>query len=246
MELCVERVGQGPRRLLFAHGWISTRRMWYDVVERLDVSQYTSYLMDFRGCGLSDRPMEGHDLKGYASDMHAVLNDIGAPVTVVGHSMGAKIAQYVAADRPRNLERLILVAPGTAKGVRLNEKHRALSLEAFGSRKRIREFQRAAMVGQVTPEVLERLVDDALTGQREAWFGWYDHGRSTDFSERLSRIDVPAIAVAGARDPLAPPSRVKADVAEAIEGCLFSMLRNAGHNLPVETPAEIAGVIERF
>jgi len=246
VQLCVERIGDGPRNLLFAHGWISARRMWYDVVARLDALRYTSYLMDFRGCGLSDRPMEGHDLAGYASDLQSVLTSIAQPVTVVGHSMGAKIAQYVASDRPQNLERLILVAPGSAKSVRLSEKHRTLSLAAFGRRERIRAFQRAAMVRGVPAEVLERIVDDALTGQREAWFGWYDHGRNIDFSERLSRINVPAIAVAGGRDPLAPPSRVKHDVAEAIEGCLFLMLRNAGHNLPVETPAEVAGVIDRF
>lgn len=246
VQLCVERAGSGPRRLLFAHGWISARRMWYDVVSRLDEARYTSYLMDFRGCGLSDRPMEGHELEGYASDLRAVLKSIGEPVTIVGHSMGGKIAQYVAAERPENLERLILVAPGSSKAVRFNEKHRALSLEAFGSRERIKAFQRAAMVREVSAEIMERLVDDALTGQREAWFGWYDHGRNADFAERLASINVPAIAVAGGRDPLAPPSRVKRDVAEAIDGCLFLMLRNAGHNLPVETPAEIAGVIDRF
>lgn len=246
VQLCVERAGSGPRRLLFAHGWISARRMWYDVVSHLDESRYTSYMMDFRGCGSSDRPMEGHELEGYASDLRAVLESIGEPLTVVGHSMGGKIAQYVASARPENLERLILVAPGSAKAVRLNEKHRALSLEAFGSRERIQAFQRAAMVHNVSPEIMERLVDDALTGQREAWFGWYDRGRNVDFSDRLASINVPAIAIAGGRDPLAPPSRVKRDVAEAIDGCLFLMLRNAGHNLPVETPAEIAGVIDRF
>lgn len=220
--------------------------MWYEVVSRLDDARYTSYMMDFRGCGLSDRPMDGHELDGYASDLRAVLKSIGEPVTVVGHSMGGKIAQYVASERPQHLERLILVAPGSAKAVRLNEKHRALSLETFGSRERIKAFQRAAMVRDVSAEIMERLVDDALTGQQEAWFGWYDHGRNVDFSERLANINVPAIAVAGGRDPLAPPSRVKRDVAEAIDGCLFLMLRNAGHNLPVETPAEIAGVIDRF
>jgi pimeloyl-ACP methyl ester carboxylesterase len=35
-------------------------------------------------------------------------------------------------------------------------------------------------------------------------------------------------------------------VAEAIAGCLFLTLRNAGHNLPVESPDEVAGIIERF
>ncbi|MGZ3496802.1 MAG: alpha/beta fold hydrolase [Vulcanimicrobiaceae bacterium] len=246
VRLCLERRGAGPRHILLAHGWISARRMWYDVAKRLDPNAYTLHLLDFRGCGLSDRPMEGHDLEGYASDLRAALQSIDAPVTLVGHSMGGKISQYVATEHPANLERLILLAPGTARAVRLNEKHRQLSLEAFGNRRKIEAFQRAAMAREIPGVSLQRLVDDALVGQREAWFGWYDRGRSADFFDRLSRIGVPAIAVAGAKDPLAPPSRVKKDVSEAISGCLFMTLRNAGHNLPVETPDEVAGIIERF
>jgi len=264
VQLCVQRIGKGKRHLLFAHGWISARRMWYDVASALDPGEYTMHLMDFRGCGSSDRPMTGHDLQGYASDLRTVIASIGAPLTLdrcddgpqiasigapltlVGHSMGGKIAQYVAAERIATLQRLVLVAPGSAKAVRFNDRHRQMSLDAFGSRERIEAFQRAAMVRAIPPATLERIVDDALTGQREAWFGWYDHGRSVDFSDRLAEINVPTVAVAGGSDPLAPPSRVKSDVAEKIDGCLFVMLRNAGHNLPVETPAEVAGVIERF
>lgn len=246
IQICVERRGTGERHVLFAHGWISARRMWYDVAEQLDGRRFTVHLMDFRGCGLSDRPMFGHDLEGYASDLEAVLRTIDAPVTLVGHSMGAKIAQFVATRRPPHLARLLLVAPGTARAVRPSEKQRALALDAFGSRARIEAFMRAAMTRELPPERLQRIVDDALVGQREAWFGWYDRGRSSDFSDALQRIEVPALAVAGQNDPLAPPSLVKREVSAAIDGCLFAVLRRAGHNLPVETPDEIASAVERF
>jgi pimeloyl-ACP methyl ester carboxylesterase len=244
VTLAIETRGHGPRALLFAHGWISGRRMWYEVAERLDPERFTAHLMDFRGAGLSDRPLDGHDLEGYASDLRAALAAVG-PAVVVAHSMGGKIAQYVATERPANLERLVLVAPGTAFAYAMNPRHRALAEAAFGSRRRIERFQRVAMVREVAPEVMERIVSDALLSQREAWFGWYDKGRTADFSDRLDRIAVKTVAVAGENDPLAPPQRVKRDVVERIEGALFVNLRRAGHNLPVETPEEIAGVIER-
>jgi pimeloyl-ACP methyl ester carboxylesterase len=244
VTLALEVRGHGPRALVFAHGWISGRRMWYDVAERLDPARFTAYLMDFRGAGLSDRPLEGHDLDGYASDLRAALEAVG-PAVVVAHSMGGKVAQYVATERPANLERLVLIAPGTAYAYAMNPKHRALAEAAFGSRKRIERFQRAAMAREVAPEVMERIVSDALLSQREAWFGWYDKGRTADFSERLDRIATKTVVVAGENDPLAPPQRVKRDVVERIDGALFVSLRRAGHNLPVETPDEIAGVVER-
>lgn len=246
VQLCVERRGAGPRHVLCLHGWISARRMWYDVADRLDPDRFTLYLLDFRGSGLSDRPDHGHDLHGYVSDAAAALAAIPAPAILVGHSMGGKIAEYLATERPANLERLILVAPGSARGVRLGERHRALSLEAYGSRKRIEAFQRAAMAAAISEEAMQRIVDDALTGQREAWFGWYDHGRSVDFHERLAKIAVPTLCIGGAKDPLAPVSRLRTDVVQAISGALLVTLRNAGHNLPVEAPDEIAAAISRF
>jgi pimeloyl-ACP methyl ester carboxylesterase len=245
VTLALERRGDGPRTLLFAHGWISGRRMWYDVVERLDPQRYTAYLLDFRGAGLSDRPLTGHDLDGYASDLRAALAAVG-PATVVAHSMGGKVAQYVAADAPAALERLILVTPGPAQAYTVNARHRTLAEQAFGSRRRIERFQRAAMARDVSPATMERIVEDALIGQHEAWFGWYDHGRAADFADRLGRIAVPTLVLAGENDPLVPPARAKRDVAERIAGALFVMLRNAGHNLPVESPDEIAGAIDRF
>jgi len=220
--------------------------MWYEVAERLDPGRFTLHLLDFRGCGLSDRPRTGHDLDGYAGDLRAALASIEAPVTLVGHSMGGKLAQLVASERPSNLARLLLVAPGLPRALRLSPQHRELTLDAFGSRERIERFQRAAMAAQPPPATMQRIVEDALLCQFEHWIGWYDRGRGIDVSDRLASIAIPTLVVAGAGDPLVPQARIKTDVAGAIEAALFVSLRNAGHNLPIEAPADIASAVERF
>lgn len=246
VQLCLERRGSGPRHVLFLHGWISARRMWYDVAERLDPHQFTLHLLDFRGNGASDRPAHGHDLLGYVSDARAALEGIDARVTIAAHSMGGKIAQYLAADHPANLERLVLAAPGTASGGRPSERHRRAALDTYGDRVKIEAFQRAAMTRSLEPAAMERIVEDALVSQREHWYGWYDHGRFEEFMERLSAIEVPTLCIGGAKDPLVPPARLKRDVAHAIPGCLHVTLREAGHNLPVEAPLEIAQALLSF
>ncbi len=246
VSLALETRGSGRRRLLFAHGWISSRRIFYDVVARLDPTHYTSHLLDFRGAGLSDRPAKGHDLLGYAGDLRAALDAVAAPVDLIAHSMGGKVAQYVALEPPPNLSRLILIAPGTARVYATSTRHRALAEAAFGSRVRIEHFQRAAMVRDIAPDAMERLIDDALVAQREAWFGWYDRGRSVDFAARLHEVKIPTIVIAGDRDPLAPLARLRRDVAGSIGGAAIITLRDVGHNAPVEVPAEIAGILERL
>jgi 3-oxoadipate enol-lactonase len=246
IRLCCERRGAGARHVLFVHGWISSRRMWYDVADRLDAGAFNLQLLDFRGCGRSDRPRDGHDLESYASDVRVALAAIDAPVTLVGHSMGGKVAQYVAAEQPANLERLILVAPGTAQAARTSTRHRELTLETYGYRERIERFQRSAMQREVGEAVMERIVDDALVASFEHWIGWYDSGRVSDFSDRLANIAVPVLAIAGSNDPLVPASRVKREVTGAIDGALFVELRDAGHNLPIEAPDDIAEAVRRF
>jgi pimeloyl-ACP methyl ester carboxylesterase len=246
VTLCIERFGEGAKTLLFVHGWISARRMWYDVLERLDPSTYMAHLLDFRGCGLSDRPIDGHNLAGYASDLRRAIEAIDEPLVVVAHSMGGKVAQLVATEQPANLQKLILVAPASARAVKLTERHRELSLEAFGSRKRIERFQRSAMIRDVRRTTIDRIVEDALVTQREAWFGWYDHGRGIDFSERIERIAIPTAVIAADRDPLAPASRLRREVAGAIKGAILVQLKECGHNIPIEAPDEVAGVIHRF
>lgn len=244
IALALETRGIGKHRIVFAHGWISSRRIFYDVVARLDPTRFTSYLLDFRGSGLSDRPAHGHDVSGYASDLRAALADAEGPVTLVAHSMGGKIAQFVALDPPSNLKRLILIAPGTARALPLNERHRARARESFGSRARIDRFQRAAMVREIAPDSMERLIDDALTASHEAWFNWYERGRAEDFFDRVPTIALPTTVVAGDRDPLASSARLRRDVAGVIPGANLVVLRNVGHNIPVEMPAEIAQLIE--
>jgi pimeloyl-ACP methyl ester carboxylesterase len=246
VQLCLERRGNGPQHVLMLHGWISARRMWYDVAARLDASRFTLHLLDFRGCGLSDRPLEGHDLQGYVSDARAALASIDAPVIVAGHSMGGKVAQFLASEGPVNLDKLVLVASGTAYERARSERHRRTALEVYGRRARIEAFQRAGMRAAIPPESMQRIVEDALLAQREHWIGWYDRGRFVDFRDRLPSISVPALCIAGEQDPLIPAARARREVAQQIAASLFVALRDAGHNLPVEKPDEVAGALARF
>ena len=220
--------------------------MFYDVVDRLDPTLVSASLLDFRGMGLSDRSERGHDLEGYASDLRVALAASGDDVELIAHSMGGKVAQYVALDPPPNLRRLILVAPGSANAHPTGAAHRRLTEEAYGSRERIARFQRGAMTRDVSAETMERIVDDALLAERNAWFGWYDTGRVVDFSARLGEIALPALVVAGERDPLAPPARLRREVAAGIHGSRFLSLRDVGHNIPIEAATELAQIIERL
>lgn len=235
IQLLGEQRLAGPVHVVFAHGWISSRRMWHEVLRELDPS-ISATAFDFRGCGESDRTLVGHNLDGYASDLRCVLASIPGPVTLVGHSMGARIAQYVATAPPANLDGLLLVAPGVACTTVTVPRHRELTARAYGSRRRILAFQRGAMARNIADHIVEKIVEDALIAQREHWFGWYDQGRTLDFSRDLQSVILPVEVVAGGADPLIPVGRVQREVVDLFSGVQLTVVPDAGHNLAVEAP----------
>lgn len=106
------RHGNGPPLLLVHGATYDHATAWRLVVPGLE-RRFTVYAMDRRGRGASgDSPT--YDLQREAEDVAAVVDSIGQPVNLLGHSYGALCA-LEAALLTANLRRLILY-----EGVPLN------------------------------------------------------------------------------------------------------------------------------
>ena len=83
-----------------------------------------SILIDYFGCGLSDRPAGfSHTMQAHADTISAVLDHEGVRESVViGHSMGGTVGLLVALSRPDLVGRLVLgesnLEPGGGDGTR--------------------------------------------------------------------------------------------------------------------------------
>jgi pimeloyl-ACP methyl ester carboxylesterase len=99
------RGGTGPA-LLLVHGATADHTTTWRLVQPEFERRCTVYTMDRRGRGASgDGP--AYALQREAEDIAAVVETIGTPVSVLGHSYGALCALEAARLSP-NLERLIL------------------------------------------------------------------------------------------------------------------------------------------
>ena len=104
--------GAGPA-LLLVHGWPETWYAWRHVMPEL-AKHYTVVAVDQRGMGLSAKPQEGYDSATLATDLAALMLELGHDrFAVVGHDTGLVISYALAADYPDRVDRVALAeVPG--------------------------------------------------------------------------------------------------------------------------------------
>jgi pimeloyl-ACP methyl ester carboxylesterase len=97
--------------LLIAHGLFGSGRNWGVIARRLADTRNV-VTVDMRNHGES--PWNGvHDYPALAADLAEVIDHIGAPVDLLGHSMGGKAAMQLALTQGALIRRLVVadIAP---------------------------------------------------------------------------------------------------------------------------------------
>jgi pimeloyl-ACP methyl ester carboxylesterase len=104
-----DQYGSGPP-LVLVHGAFSDHQTNWAFVKPLFETQFTVYAIARRGRGETDATA-GHSLEDESSDTVAVMQAIGAPVFLLGHSYGAHTALAAAAQVPDHVRKLVLYEP---------------------------------------------------------------------------------------------------------------------------------------
>lgn len=114
-QIAVWRSGSGPP-LLLVHGTTADHTRWAQVAPGF-AAGFTVYALDRRGRGSSGDADE-YSIEQEGADVAAVVDWIGAPVNLLGHSYGA-ICCIEAALRTANLRKLILYEPPIPVGLEI-------------------------------------------------------------------------------------------------------------------------------
>jgi pimeloyl-ACP methyl ester carboxylesterase len=102
--------GEGPRTIIFVHGWTCDESSWAGQVPAFD-DDYRVVTLDLPGHGQSEAPGEGgFSMDLFAQAVEAVRAQVGADkVVLVGHSMGAAVIREYALDYPEHVAGLVAV-----------------------------------------------------------------------------------------------------------------------------------------
>jgi hypothetical protein len=104
------RWGNGPRKIVFLHGWQSHSYRWKPYIEALSKEAYTVYTLDAPGHGLSGGNFLSVPV--YSELIQQFILELGHVYTVVGHSLGSFSLLYTFHRYPLlPVRKIILMAP---------------------------------------------------------------------------------------------------------------------------------------
>jgi pimeloyl-ACP methyl ester carboxylesterase len=104
-----EPEGEGRPGVLLLHGLMGRAAHWADTARWLS-GRHRAVSLDQRGHGRSDKPAAGpFDRNAFVADAEAAVERLGlAPVTLIGHAMGALTAWQLAARRPELVRAVVI------------------------------------------------------------------------------------------------------------------------------------------
>ena len=158
------------------------------------------------------------------------IEELGPPVDLAGHSLGALVSVRVAALRPELVRRLVLISPPGVGPPRSPLTYAwPLARTMLGSR----------------PSFLVRLTYDGLrAGPRNLARGGL-HVARADVTAELAAVTAPTLLVWGARDGVVPIGEASIWL-ERMPDARLIVIPGAGHIPMVDSPFELAEAIRPF
>ncbi|MGR7024534.1 alpha/beta fold hydrolase [Geodermatophilus sp. URMC 62] len=268
-RLAARIVGESGPRVVFVHGLFGQGKNWTTAAKGL---------ADGHRVTLLDLPNHGHspwtervDYLDMARMVAAELESFGEPVTLVGHSMGGKVAMQLALRRPELLRALVVVDIAPVEypltGGRTDDADeeaspfgayiaamRAVDLGALQTREDAdRALREAVPSRMVRSFLLQSLVREGL-GSGGGW-RWRlnlellerDLGELRGFPAPPpgAAFDGPVLWIAGANSHyVLPEDRARMD--ELFPSVRLVKVKNAGHWVHSEQPEVFLETLRRF
>jgi len=247
INLHYSEAGGGEHALVFLHFWGGSSFEWTEVIQGLS-SEYRCIAPDARGSGASDAPESGYRISDLADDVQGIIAALKLKsFVVVGHSMGGKTAQVLAARRPVGLKGIALVASAPASPMQIDQARRDQMKGAYSSAESVNWAIDNVLSGSPIPEASRnQLVADALRLSPSGLNGWVDVGALEDYSKEVADVNVPVAVIAGEDDRVDPPEVVRERILAAFASPETHFLAKRGHLLPLEAPSELVRILKSF
>jgi pimeloyl-ACP methyl ester carboxylesterase len=242
--------GSGPL-IVLVPGMGDLRATYRFIAPALREAGYRVAATDLRGHGDSDTSFASYGDAETASDIVALVQELGGPAVIVGNSMGAGAAVIAAAEHPELVSGLVLVGPFVRNG----------SISAIQ-----KLLFRLAMAPLWAPAAWKSYLPKLYAGQRPDDFEAYRTqvvgslhrpGHAKAFSRtthtdhdvaeaRVAEVKAPTLVVMGDSDPDFPDPKAEAGwIAATLHGSAV-IVPQAGHYPQSQQPAAMLDAMVGF
>lgn len=243
--------GSGPGLVLVHGTGGNANTNWDQVVERF--SQHRTVVRpNYSGSGETTDRGGALATEQLAAQVVATAKAAGAvPFDLIGFSLGAGIATFIAAEYPEFVRSVVLLA-----GFLSGEDSR-LSLQFNLWRDLIHSdrhvLARLVLLTGFSPDFLAGLSEtdiDQSVDEIVRSNNWEGMGRQVDLDltidvrDQAQRIAKPVLVIAATHDHMVPPSHAR-ELAKQIPGAVYEEMPT-GHLVPLESPDEFASIALQF
>jgi pimeloyl-ACP methyl ester carboxylesterase len=247
-DIVLRRDGVGDYAAVFSHGFLDDQYVWQTLIDQLAAADFETVTFDLPGFGERAEACGPFTYDRFAADVAAVIDAVGKPFVLVGHSMSGPIVELVAASRPDRAIGLVLLAPAPMGGFGFPEE----VIEQFRSMGQLETAEMEALRRQLAPAAPEaemkrlatvaaQLRPDVVGAVADMFNNGYPGGA------RPSNFKGPVLLLRGAGDETVTHELLASSVTARFgpEGTV-SEIDGAHHWSHLERPAAVAAEIDRF
>jgi pimeloyl-ACP methyl ester carboxylesterase len=233
---------------------------WPDELLRPLAARHLVITYDHRGTGRTPPSIDRYSTRLFARDALGVIEAVGTgPAHVLGHSMGGRVAQWMALDRPEQIRSLVFAATGpgqfrddrpVTRGIPV---HTVKNLVELGYERYMREHTAATFFtpefAAAHPERVEWL-HHAFWSNRPDLENYLRHvvaRQEHQTADRIGEISLPTLVLIGDRDTAAMGTGVHTEQSDFLLAHLPNATKReiagGAHGYFWQMPEETAGAI---
>ncbi len=237
--------------MLLVHGSFGSSRWWEPFLAILPEEIHVIAL-DLRGCGQSDKPVDGYTIEEQAADLGAFVQAIGwNGFDLVGHASGAAIAIEFTLNHPHAATTLALVDPAPIEGIhtpleaimlleqfKTDEALLRQALATLMPTYRLDRPDHAAFFDQLVADA-QAMAPAAFTALAESLNQWNRFGDA-------KALTLPTLLVWGDQDHIVSRDAMTRSLIAIPGANNLEVIRNVGHAPMIEAPVALAERLIEF
>lgn len=234
--------------VVFSHGWPLSADSWEAQMQFLAGNGYRCIGHDRRGHGRSSQPWLGNDMDTYADDLAGLIEMLNLDdIVLVGFSAGGgEIARYIGRHGTKRVAKVALIGAVVPLMLKTAANPDGLTIDVFDALRAASILDRSQLykglaagpffgANRSGSNVSQGMMDafwhqGVMAGSRNT-FECIKAFSETDFTEDLTKIDVPTLIVHGDDDQIVPIGASALRASTLVNAAVLKIYPGAPHGL---------------